>query len=70
MVKKNFLMIFRILKIEPCFKPKSFTFLKVNEFLTKEIKKGAETLQMSLIDHIILSGDNEEYFSFCDEGIL
>lgn len=36
--------------------------------LTKKIKSGAELLDISLLDHIILAGD--EYYSFADEGIL
>jgi len=36
--------------------------------LTKKLKKGAELLDMKVIDHLII-GDRQ-YFSFADEGIL
>lgn len=36
--------------------------------LTQKLKKGAEQLDMQLIDHIIIAGNN--YYSFADEGEL
>jgi len=36
--------------------------------ITKKIKKGAELLDIHLLDHIIIA--NEVYYSFADEGIL
>lgn len=39
--------------------------------LTKRIAEGAQILDISLLDHIILSGDTPElYHSFADEGLL
>jgi DNA repair protein RadC len=36
--------------------------------LTNKIKKGAETLDLKLLDHLIITKDN--YLSFADDGIL
>lgn len=36
--------------------------------LTQKIKAGAKLLDMSLIDHVIMTEEN--YFSFADDGIL
>jgi DNA repair protein RadC len=36
--------------------------------LTKKIKEGSKLLDLNLIDHVIIAGDN--YFSFVDSGYL
>jgi len=36
--------------------------------LTRKIKEGGQLLDITLLDHIILSEDS--YYSFCDEGML
>ena len=36
--------------------------------ITKKVKMGLNTLDIELLDHIILAGNS--YFSFCDDGIL
>jgi DNA repair protein RadC len=36
--------------------------------LTRKIKEGGEILEISVLDHIILT--SEGYFSFADEGLL
>ena len=36
--------------------------------LTKKLKKGADVLDIMLLDHLILT--EESYFSFADEGLL
>ncbi len=38
--------------------------------ITRKIKNGLETLDIRLLDHIILSPEDDKYFSFADEGIL
>lgn len=38
--------------------------------ITKKVKNGLETLDIGLLDHIILSPEDDKYFSFADEGIL
>jgi DNA repair protein RadC len=38
--------------------------------LTRNLKEGFETLNIKLIDHIILSGVDEDYFSFNNSGLL
>lgn len=37
--------------------------------LTRAIKKGLGYFNITLIEHIILSPENNEYFSFADEGL-
>ncbi len=39
-----------------------------DEFLTQKISRAAETIDMKVLDHIIVS--NSGYFSFADEGLL
>ncbi len=41
---------------------------KADEILTKKIKEAAQLLDMTVVDHIIVSEDG--YYSFADEGIL
>lgn len=36
--------------------------------LTKKIKKAAETMDLSLLDHLVIT--TESYYSFADEGVL
>ena len=39
--------------------------------ITKKIKDGLKTFfDVTVLDHIILSGEDEKYFSFADEGLL
>lgn len=38
--------------------------------LTKRIKESAKILDMVLMDHLIISGDLEQFYSFADEGML
>lgn len=39
--------------------------------ITKRIRAGAETLDVTLLDHLILSGANDyEYFSFAESGLI
>lgn len=38
--------------------------------LTKQIQKGANFLEFTLVDHIILTPDKNKYFSFAEEGLL
>lgn len=38
--------------------------------LTNKIKKGLNTLDVKLIDHIIINPIGTQYFSFCDEGLI
>lgn len=38
--------------------------------ITKKVKSGLETLDIKLLDHIILSSEDDKYFSFADEEIL
>lgn len=38
--------------------------------LTKKLNECCKLLDIKLIDHIILSGDTETFYSFADEGIL
>jgi len=37
--------------------------------LTNKIKKASELLDIKLLDHLIIT-PNQEYYSFADEGIL
>lgn len=37
--------------------------------LTKKIKAGGELLDISVLDHLILTSDSD-YFSFADEGLI
>ena len=41
---------------------------KADEKITEEIKTGAQSLRISLHDHVIITPDN--FFSFADEGLL
>ena len=36
--------------------------------LTKKIKRAGDALDMSVLDHLILS--DESYYSFADEGVI
>jgi DNA repair protein RadC len=36
--------------------------------LTRKIKEGGKILEISLLDHLIISGDG--YYSFADEGMI
>ena len=36
--------------------------------LTKKIKEGGKILEIKVIDHIIISGELDKYYSFADEG--
>lgn len=38
--------------------------------LTNKIKQGGELLDLRLLDHLIISGPEDGFFSFCDEGLL
>ena len=38
--------------------------------LTKQLNECCRLLDIALIDHVILSGDTETFYSFADEGIL
>lgn len=38
--------------------------------LTKQIRKGLGLFNISVIDHLILSGDSDNYLSFADDGFL
>lgn len=37
---------------------------------TKRISEAGKTLSISVLDHVILAGDDYGYFSFADEGLL
>jgi DNA repair protein RadC len=41
-----------------------------DEKITQKLKNACEILQIRLLDHIIIPGDLEGYYSFCDEGKL
>ena len=41
-----------------------------DEKLTQKLMQAAALLEIKLLDHIIVSGNGEEYFSFADEGYL
>lgn len=41
---------------------------KADEVLTQKLKHAAALLDVSLLDHLIVSNNN--YYSFADEGIL
>lgn len=41
---------------------------EADKTITKKIKEGGEILDITLLDHLILT--DESYFSFADEGIL
>jgi DNA repair protein RadC len=41
---------------------------KADEELTQKIKKGAELLELRLLDHLVLAPDH--YFSFANNGLL
>jgi len=38
--------------------------------LTKMVNEALNTLEIKLIDHIILADDRNDYFSFVEEGLL
>jgi len=38
--------------------------------ITKKIKEGGIILDITLLDHLIIAGNLETYYSFADEGIL
>ena len=39
-----------------------------DERMTQKLKDAANTLNIRVLDHIIMSGNMEEYYSFADEG--
>lgn len=41
-----------------------------DEEVTQDLKKGLASLQIRLLDHIILSGTDNDYFSFMDNGLI
>ncbi len=41
---------------------------KEDNSLTQKVKESAQTMRISLLDHIIVS--NETYYSFADEGVI
>ena len=41
-----------------------------DEELTNRIKQGLEIFDITLLDHIIFTESESEYFSFADKGIL
>lgn len=38
--------------------------------LTNRLKEGAKLLDISVLDHIIVTSQYDAYFSFADEGII
>jgi DNA repair protein RadC len=38
--------------------------------LTEQLRKGGELLDLHLLDHIIVGGSDDRYYSFADEGYL
>jgi DNA repair protein RadC len=38
--------------------------------ITRKIQEAGEVLDVKVIDHVIISIDNEKYYSFADDGIL
>ncbi len=38
--------------------------------LTKRVKEAAKLMDITVMDHIILSPEDGEYFSFADEGLI
>ena len=38
--------------------------------LTQKIKEAALFMDIRVIDHLILSPDKDQYYSFADEGVL
>lgn len=43
---------------------------RADEELTLKLKEGGKLLDVKLLDHLILSPDNETYFSFADDGLV
>lgn len=43
---------------------------RADEELTRKIKESAKLMDITLVDHLILTGREQEYFSFADDGIL
>lgn len=43
---------------------------KADEDLTAKIKQAAAIMDIRLLDHLILSPDRKNYFSFADEGMM
>lgn len=41
---------------------------KEDERITQKLKAACDFMQMRLLDHIIVPGDLNGYYSFCDEG--
>ncbi len=38
--------------------------------LTNKIKEACKIFSIELLDHVIISGDQEQYFSFANEGLI
>ncbi len=38
--------------------------------ITQKIKEGGNIMDIQVLDHIILSGENEDYYSFADNGFI
>jgi len=38
--------------------------------ITQQIKEGGKLLEINLLDHLIISGNLEEYYSFADDGLI
>ena len=43
---------------------------RADEQLTQKINEAAKYMDMKVIDHLILSPDENAYYSFADEGII
>src|ERR1035437_10838163 len=41
---------------------------EADKVITRRLKAGCDAIGMSLIEHIILSGEDENYYSFSDDG--
>ena len=39
-----------------------------DEIITNRLKSSCDAIGFKLLDHVILSGENENYFSFADDG--
>jgi len=43
---------------------------RADEELTRKIKESGKLMDITLVDHLILTGRDQEYFSFADDGLL
>ena len=41
-----------------------------DEKITRKLKEAGNIMDIQLLDHIILSGESEEFYSFADNGII